>query len=72
MPGMNGVGTLRELRKIDRDVPVYIITAFHEEFFDQLKSTAEDGTDFQVLRKPFDSGQLISITKGVLEKPANY
>jgi DNA-binding response OmpR family regulator len=72
MPGMNGVQTLRELRKKDKHVPVYIITAFHEEFFDQLKSATRDGIDFEVLRKPIESEQLVSIVKGVLEGPRLY
>ena len=72
MPGMDGVETLRELRKIDRDVPVYIITAFHDEFFTQLKKAEEDGMDFDVLRKPFDRKQLITATKGILEGPTSY
>lgn len=72
MPGMNGVETLRELRKIDKDVPIYIVTAFHEEFFDQLKSAVKDGLDFEVLRKPIDSEQLVLITKAILEGPTGY
>jgi len=72
MPGMNGVETLRELRKIDRDVPIYIITAFHDEFFAQLKEAEADGMDFDVLRKPFDRNQLIAATKGILEGPTSY
>lgn len=72
MPGMNGVETLRELRKMDKDVPVYIITAFHEEYFDQLKAAEKDGIDFELLKKPFDSEQLILVTKGVLDGPERY
>ena len=72
MPGMNGVETLRELRKIDRAVPVYIITAFHDEFIAQLKKAEEEGMDFDVLRKPFDRKQLITATKGILEGPTSY
>lgn len=72
MPGMNGVETLRELRKMNKDVPVYIITAFHEEYFDQLKAVEQDGIDFELLKKPFDSEQLILVTKGILEGPERY
>lgn len=72
MPGMNGVETLRELRKMDKDVPVYIITAFHEEYFDLLKAAEQDGIDFELLKKPFDSEQLILVTKGVLDGPERY
>jgi CheY-like chemotaxis protein len=72
MPDMNGVETLRELRKMDKDVPVYIITAFHEEYFDLLKAAEQDGIDFELLKKPFDSEQLILVTKGVLDGPERY
>jgi len=72
MPGINGVETLRELRKMNKDVPVYIITAFHEEYFDQLKAAEEDGINFELLKKPFDSEQLILATKGVLDGPERY
>ena len=72
MPGMNGVETLRELRKTDKEVPVYIVTAFHAEFLDQLKHAAADGIDFQLLRKPIGSDDLIAITGGVLGDPAVY
>lgn len=72
MPGMDGVDTLRRLRKIDTDVSIYIITAFHQEFFKKLKKAENDGIDFEVLRKPVDSRQLVQIVEGVLEKPKAY
>ena len=67
MPGLDGVATLRELRRIDRDVPIYIVTAFHAEFLDKLKDAAKDGIDFEVIDKPISSDQILSLTKGVLE-----
>jgi DNA-binding response OmpR family regulator len=66
MPGMNGCETLRELRKIDVDVPVYVVTAFHAEFLDQLKALQKDGIDFELLHKPIGSDELIAVTKGIL------
>jgi DNA-binding response OmpR family regulator len=69
MPGMNGVETLRELRKIDKSVPVYIVTAFHKEFFDQLKGAADDGIGFEIAKKPLSSDRIVLITKGILEGP---
>jgi len=72
MPGINGIKTLRELRKMNKDVSIYIITAFHEEYFDQLKAAEKDGIDFELLKKPFDSEQLILVTKGVLDGPERY
>jgi len=72
MPGMNGVEVLLKLRKIDKNVPIYIITAFDREFFEQLKSAGECGLDFEVLRKPVDSEQLVLMVKGILERPTAY
>ena len=69
MPGMNGVETLRELRKMDKDVPIYIITAFYEEFFEELKGVEKDGIDFEVLRKPFRSEQIVLTAKSMLNGP---
>ena len=69
MPGLNGVETLQELRKIDEGVPVYIITAFYEEFFEELKGAQKDGITFEVLRKPFTSEQIVLTAKSVLNGP---
>ena len=72
MPGMDGLETLRQLRKIDQDVPIYVVTAFHAEFFDRLKSISKEGIDFEVLHKPIGSAQLIAVTRGILEGPKEY
>lgn len=72
MPGMNGVETLRELWKIDKEVPVYIVTAFHAEFFEQLEGAGKDGIAFDIMKKPIDSAQLIAVTRGVLEGAVSY
>lgn len=69
MPGINGVETLREIRKIDADVPVYIVTAFYKEFFDQLKAVKEDNIDFEIVAKPIGSEQILSLTNGILIGP---
>jgi CheY-like chemotaxis protein len=72
MPGLNGVQTLLELRRLRSGVPIYIITAFHAEFFDELKQAEEDGIDFEVLRKPISSEQIELVTQSVLEQPKAY
>lgn len=66
MPGMDGVETLRGIRKIYPDLPVYIITAFHAEFFGQLQAATNDGIEFELLRKPIESDDLCAIVEGVL------
>lgn len=55
MPGLNGVETLREIRKTNGDVPIHIITSLYREFFDELKSTNEEEMDSEVLRKAIES-----------------
>jgi DNA-binding response OmpR family regulator len=72
MPGRNGVETLREIRKTDKKIPIYIVTAFYEEFFDQLKSAEEGGINFDVLRKPVDADEILLVTKSVLEGPIGH
>ncbi len=66
MPGMNGLETLVELRKINKDIPIYIFTAYHNEFFKELQKAAEIGLNFEVLHKPLDSEQLMEITEAII------
>jgi DNA-binding response OmpR family regulator len=72
MPGLNGVETLKELRKIDEDVPVYIVTAFRKEFFEQLKGLQEEGINFEILNKPISSDEIVLVTKSVLKGPVAF
>lgn len=67
MAGLNGVETLRELRKGNKDIPIYIVTAFYGEFFQELQKATEDGIGFEVVRKPLGGDQILRITKGILE-----
>ena len=67
MPGMDGVTTLRAIRKGDADLPVYIVTAFHREFFDDLTEVRKEGIAFELLRKPIEREHIIRITRGILE-----
>lgn len=67
MPGINGVETLIRLRDSGYRMPVYIVTAFHKEFIDQLRVVAEEGYEFEVMQKPLGSQDLIRITKAILE-----
>ena len=67
MPGLTGVETLRELRKRDENIPVYIVTAFYGEFFDELSTMAENGAEFEVLNKPVDGDMIRKVCQAVLE-----
>ena len=72
MPGINGVETLIRLRDNGHRMPIYVITAFHEEFMDQLRVAADEGYEFEVMQKPIMSEDLISITKAILEGAGVY
>ena len=72
MPGMNGVETLRKLREIDPGVPIYIITAFHKEFLDQLGGAAQDGLSFELLHKPIGADEINLLARSVLEGPVGF
>jgi len=67
MAGMNGIETLREIRKMGKKIPVYIITAFQREYFRQLEGAKQDGMDFEIIEKPFDRKRLLSLVKDILE-----
>lgn len=67
MPGMDGVETLREIRKGDKNIPLYIVTAFYGEFFEELRAMAEAGTEFEVLNKPVDADMILTLCNGVLQ-----
>lgn len=65
MPGLDGVETLRELWEIGQTVPIYITTAFYDDFIAQLQSATDDGISFYLLKKPADRDEIRSIAKVV-------
>ena len=68
MPGMNGIETLRRIRAMDLHVPVYIVTAFQTEFFKDLRALSDDGIDFEIMKKPLESKQLVEVANAILKK----
>ncbi len=72
MPGINGVETLIRLRDDGHKMPVYIITAFQEEFMDQLRVAAAEGYEFEIMQKPIMSEDLVRVTKAILEGAGAY
>ena len=72
MPGLNGVETLRELRKLDSQVPIYIVTAFYGEFFEQLKLVEKGAISFEVMKKPIGTDDIALVAKSILEGPIGH
>ena len=66
MPGLNGIETLKIIRERDKNIPVYIVTAFHTEFFDQLIEMKEANIHFELLRKPIGADEILQLTTGVI------
>ena len=71
MPGLNGVETLQEIRKTDKNVPVYFVTAFYGEFLSELENAQKEGLSFNILRKPVGMEEIEMLTRGVLEGSTN-
>ena len=67
MPGINGVETLREIRKLNENIAVYIVTAFYGEFFEELQHVADQGAEFELLNKPVDGDMILTLCRSVLE-----
>jgi CheY-like chemotaxis protein len=72
MPGMNGIETLRGIRKINNDIPVYIVTAFFGEYFSDLKQLEEEGIHFEVLKKPISGDYILLLTRSIFEGPVEF
>jgi len=69
---MSGVDTLNKLRKINPDIPVYIITAYYGEFAEQLNKALEEGVMFELMVKPLTMDQIVCLTQGILEGAVVY
>jgi CheY-like chemotaxis protein len=69
MPGIDGVEALREIRKVNEETPIYIITAFYQEFLDELNTALKEGLKFELLKKPIIDDQILSVAKSILEGP---
>lgn len=67
MPGMNGVETLKAIRKTDSHIPVYIVSGFNHSFMEELSSLRNDGVSFELANKPLNKDQLENIVSTVFE-----
>ena len=57
---------MRRIRAINQQVPVFIVTAFHHEFFEELRQVREEGAGFELMRKPISAEQIAAVCRSVL------
>ena len=65
MPGIDGVQTFREVKKIDPKATVIMMTAYSVE--DLVKEALEEGA-YATVYKPFDIDRIIAVIEEVLKK----
>jgi DNA-binding response OmpR family regulator len=63
MPKLSGIETLREIRKMDGEVPVIIITGYRTQK-DEKEALLYGVRDF--ISKPFNTSQIINAIDGIL------
>jgi len=63
MPGIDGVQTYREIKKIDSDAAVVMMTAYSVE--ELVKEALEEGA-YAIIYKPFDINMVIAIIEEML------
>jgi len=63
MPGMDGIGALEELKKIDDDLPVLMITAFASV---ENAITAMKRGAFDYITKPFKNDEVLVVLRNAL------
>jgi len=65
MPGIDGISTLEELKKIDEDLPVVMVTAFAsvETAISAMKRGA-----FDYITKPFKNDEVVIVVRNAVER----
>ena len=61
MPGISGMETIENIRKVDKDVPIAIITGYGDDVV--YKEAKEKFNVFSMLDKPFDEDKLLEVIK---------
>ncbi len=64
MPGMDGLEVLRQIREIDREVGVIMVTAVHEE---EIGRRALKMGAFDFITKPIDLEQFMKVVRSIQE-----
>lgn len=65
MPGIDGVETMSEIRKIDPNISIFIMTGYGN--LDVLEKTREKFGVYEIVSKPFDIDVLMDIVRRGIE-----
>jgi two-component system response regulator PilR (NtrC family) len=65
LPGLDGIGTLEELKKLDDDLPVIMITAFASV---ETAITAMKRGAFDYITKPFKNDEVLVVVRNAVER----
>jgi two-component system response regulator PilR (NtrC family) len=65
LPGMDGIETLQELKKIDDDLPVVLVTAFASV---EMAIAAMKRGAFDYITKPFKNDEVLVVVRNAVER----
>jgi len=66
MPGISGLETLKEIRKINKEVPVIMLTAAEEA--PEIISEAKKLGVYRYISKPFDLQEIRCLVRGLMDE----
>lgn len=66
MPGKSGADFLLSDQALQLGCPIYVVTAFLPDYFDELQRARAAGADFDVLAKPVAREKIQEVTRGAL------
>ncbi|MCG6943602.1 MAG: response regulator [Thiohalocapsa sp.] len=67
MPDLNGIESLRALRRVAPDVRVYFMTAYYGDYLDELRALRTEGEHFELIKKPLNMRQIVDYTRAIID-----
>lgn len=67
-PGWSGVETAKKLWEVDPDIEIVFCTAFSDYSINEMRAILGDSSNFLLIRKPFDSTEIIQAANASCEK----
>lgn len=69
MPGMNGVETLKQIKKVDRNADIVMVTAIND--IQNASESIKLGAKNYIV-KPFDADEILKMTRSLTQKKATF